>query len=185
MSCDAKCRQEPLLYNIGPTRCVSQNVKSLLHNCRNKLHSKYTTNQMDLEGYSWPTSSKTSTTRRLSHRCRQQARSSTSFVDNGIDLWRKFFKVQSLGQSSRGKFPYLWRYPNFVMTQCRICEKKPPCQKTQLDTSSRFDTIPDCEDKETDRQTDTRRQHIAWQTQIGTDRHTTIVCMLFCSLCEE
>jgi len=121
---DAKYKQEPLLYNIGPTRNASEkNEKSVLHNCRNRLHRKSTTNQMDLAGYSWPTCSKTSTTRRLSYRCRQQARSSMSFVDNAIDLSWRFFKVQSLGQSSGGKYPYLWRHPNFVTTQCRIPEK--------------------------------------------------------------
>ena len=63
-------------------------------------------------------------------------------------------KVQSLGQTSRGKYPYFWRYSNFVTLQFRIGQRKPPCQN-QLYPSSCFDTTPAC-----DRRTDTQRQHI-------------------------
>jgi len=39
----------------------------------------------------------------------QEARLSTCFVDNTINLpWRKCPKFQSLGQSSRGKYRYFW-----------------------------------------------------------------------------
>jgi len=35
----------------------------------------------------------------------------------------EIFSVPSLGQSSRGK--YFWRYPNFLITQIRIGQRKP------------------------------------------------------------
>jgi len=54
----------------------------------------------------------------------------TSFVDNAIDLpWRNF-PNRSLGQSSRGKCPNFWRYPNFLITQCETGGRKPTCKKT-------------------------------------------------------
>ena len=34
----------------------------------------------------------------------------------------------SLGLSYRGKYPYFWSYPNSILTQCRMGEKKLPCQ---------------------------------------------------------
>ena len=79
---------------------------------------------------------------------------------------------------SQGKCPYFWSCPNFLITQCKIGRRKPPCQK-ELDLSNRFDTIglelrltdtyrldieacqglrlfPQCDtDRQTDRQTDT------------------------------
>ena len=39
----------------------------------------------------------------------------------------KFSKSGS-GKSSRGKYPYSSRYPNFLITSRRIGRKKPPCQ---------------------------------------------------------
>jgi len=40
----------------------------------------------------------------------------------------EIFEVQSLGASSRGKYPYFWRYPNSLPTQCMIRWGKPLCQ---------------------------------------------------------
>jgi len=42
----------------------------------------------------------------------------------------KIFLVQSLGQSYREKCSYFWKYPNFLITQCGSCDRKPPCQKS-------------------------------------------------------
>jgi len=70
-------------------------------------------------------------------RCSPQARPSTSFVDNAIDLqWRIF---QSLGESSRGKYLYFLEIPNVLITQCEIGRRKLPRQN-QLDSSSQFHT---------------------------------------------
>jgi len=76
-----------------------------------------------------------------------------------------FFSVQSLGQSSRGNFPYFWRYPNFLrlITQCRIGRGKLPCQN-HLDQSNRFDTVSAC---------DGRRKE---QTQRHSYRASTASC---------
>ena len=54
-------------------------------------------------------------------RCNPQARPSTCRGE--------IFYVRDLGQSSSRKCPYLWRYPNFLITQLRICQRKLPCQK--------------------------------------------------------
>ena len=40
------------------------------------------------------------------------------------------WQVHSLGQSSRGKYWYVWSYPVFLITQCGTCQSKPPCQKS-------------------------------------------------------
>ena len=77
---------------------------------------------MELEGYGRPTRRKQP--RRADRR--QQARPSTSFVGNTIDLlWRNFLSTQSFGQSSSQKCPYF--------EDTRISLKR-------LDSSSRFDT---------------------------------------------
>ena len=134
------------------TRYVSQN----LVNCINKLYNKSTTSRSDgvtvlqLIDLQW-----TATTRRLSYRCRQQARPSTtttSFVDNAIDLsWRNFlnpeFGFWSLGTSQREVSKFL-EILKFSCTTVRNRWKQTPCQK-QLDSSSRLDTVPAC-DKRTD-----------------------------------
>jgi len=66
---------------------------------------------MEIEGYSQPMCSKQP---RLVD-CRIGV---VNKLDNAIDLpWRNF-EVQSLGQISRGKQPYFWMYPNFVITLC-------------------------------------------------------------------
>jgi len=41
-------------------------------------------------------------------------------------------KNKSLGQSLRGKYPYFWRYSNFLVTQCRLGRRKPLCQNLWL-----------------------------------------------------
>ena len=92
---------------------------------------KYSTNRMELEGYSWSTCSKQprlvdcriGVVNKLDRRRRRRR-----VVDNAIDLPRRNFLVRSLGQISRGMYPNFWRYPNFLITQCRIGERKPPWQ---------------------------------------------------------
>ena len=54
------------------------------------------------------------------------------------------------------KFSRVWRFPSFLIKQCRMGKGKPPCQY-QLESSSGFCTIPACDgltDVPTDRQTD-------------------------------
>ena len=63
------------------------------------------------------------------------------------------FQGPTLGQSSRGKYPSFWRYPNVLKTECGIGGRKPPCQN-RVNPSSRFDTLPAC-DEQTDRRRDT------------------------------
>jgi len=41
----------------------------------------------------------------------------------------EIFQVQTLGQSSRGKYLYFCRYPNFTKTQRSIGRRKPACKK--------------------------------------------------------
>ena len=70
---------------------------------------------MKLESYGWRTCSKEP---RPSYRCCQQARPSTSFVDNTIDWsWRNFLGPGSLRQSSEGGVPLFWRNSNFLISQ--------------------------------------------------------------------
>ena len=61
----------------------------------------------------------------------------------------KFFQVQRLGQSTRGRYLYFWRYPSFLTIQCSINLAK-PCAENKLYPSSCFDMILVC-----DRHTDT------------------------------
>jgi len=80
-------------------------------------------------------------TRRLSYRCRQQARPSTTTTCRG-----EMFQVRSLGQSSRGKDL------NFGDTEISLQHSVGQMEeslraKNQLDSSSRFDTIPACEEQ--------------------------------------
>ena len=100
---------------------------------------------MELEGYSWPTT--------------------TSFVDNAIVLlWRNFLSPEFGTESQREVPSKFWRYPSFLMTQCGIDGRKPPCQK-QLDSSSGFDTIPAC-DGRTVRHTMTEYTALAWRRAV-------------------
>jgi len=64
----------------------------------------------------------------------------------------EIFNSRVREQSSRGKYPYFCRYPNFLITQFMIGQKKNPCQD-QLYAFSRVDTIPACDGQ-------TRRRHI-------------------------
>jgi len=64
-------------------------------------------------------------------KCSQQGRTSTSFVDNTIDLSRRNFVNPEFWDKSTertGKVHNSWRYPNFPTTQLRIGERKPPCE---------------------------------------------------------
>jgi len=56
----------------------------------------------------------------------------------------EIFQVRSLGQSPRGKYPDYWRYRNFLLTQYGIVEGSLRA-KNELDSSSRFNTIPVCD----------------------------------------
>jgi len=70
----------------------------------------------------------------------------TSLVDNAIDLpWRNR-KVRSLGQSPRGKYPDFWRYPNFLIKPARFVQS--------------FRYIPAC-DKQTDKRTHDDSMYLA------------------------
>jgi len=56
-----------------------------------------------------------------------------------------------LGQSSRGEYSYFWRYPNFIITQCWMCRRKHPRQKSaQFVQLFRFRLVTD---RRTDGQT--------------------------------
>ena len=48
-------------------------------------------------------------------KCRQQVRLTTWST-----CLSEMFQIQSLGQISRGKYAYFWRYLNILITQCRI-----------------------------------------------------------------
>jgi len=78
-------------------------------------------------------------------------------------LFSFFFTFWFLGpcgrlQNSIGKYPNLWRYPNFLITQCGIDGRRRLRAKNQLDSSSRCDTIPVCDGRSDGR--DTRRHVI-------------------------
>ena len=79
-----------------------------------------------------------------------------SVVDNAIVA--KFSKSGVWDKVPNGSTQILGEHVYFLMTQRGIGGRKPPC-RNQLDSSSRFDTIP-VSDRRMDGQTDTRRQHI-------------------------
>ena len=54
----------------------------------------------------------------------------SSWVDKTLRRSVCRAEVRSLRKSPRGKYPYFSRYLIFLITQCGICRKKPPCQKT-------------------------------------------------------
>ena len=63
------------------------------------------------------------------------------------------------------KYPYSWKKPNFMITQCRMGGRKFPCQKKPSSIRSTvFDRPPTCA-RQTDRQTD---------TQTDTGRHRAV-----------
>jgi len=82
---------------------------------------------VELEHYGRPKCSKQP--RRVERRRRgQQARPSTSSVDNTIDLlWRNFQSPYFVTKLQK-KYSCFWRYPNSLKTQCWIGERKPPSQ---------------------------------------------------------
>ena len=145
MARDSKiAQQEALLPQADrATRYISQNLVS----CRNKLCNYrlvYNKWSQRVTVDRLVVNSRDSSI--VVYRCRRQAyllsSTTTSFVDNSIDLpWRNF-KVWSLGQSSRGKYPNFWRYRNFLITHCGSAGlgKVAPCQN-QLDSFSRFYAI--------------------------------------------
>jgi len=59
---------------------------------------------------------------------RQQTRPSTSFVDNTINLPPRTFLSPEFGIKIEREVPLLLEIPNFLITQCRIGGRKPPCQ---------------------------------------------------------
>jgi len=110
--------QEALLPQADrATRCVGQN----LLNYRNKLYNKSTTNRRNgLRGLQMTRAR----TRRLSYRCRQQARPSsstmTSFVDNAVDLpWRNFLSP-NFGTKFQREVPEFLRYSYFPIKQSEM-----------------------------------------------------------------
>jgi len=119
------------------------------------LYNKSTTNRSNgVRGLRLTDVQKPATTRRLSFRCRQQARPSTttttttSFVDDAIALpWRNYVSPE-FETKSRRKIPYFWRYPNSVKHSVEWVEGSLH-DKHMLDPSSRFDTTPAC-DRRTD-----------------------------------
>ena len=54
------------------------------------------------------------------------------------------FLSPEFGAKFQQKYPHLWRYPTFFITQLSIGQRMLPCQN-QLYPSSRFDTIPSCD----------------------------------------
>jgi len=128
-----------LCYSRQTTHTICQS--KLLHNC---VGTSFTRNPeqievMELQGYSQLMCNKL---RASSHdtldyrRSNPQALPSTTFIDH------KF------GESSRGEYPYFWRYQNFLTTRYRIGhQRKLPCRKP-----ASFDTILAC-DGQTDRWT--------------------------------
>jgi len=69
---------------------------------------------------------------------------SKSFVDNTINLsWHNFLRAAFKTKVPEGSNP-IFKGHQISLTQCRIVGKKPSCQ-IQLYSSSRFDTIPECD----------------------------------------
>jgi len=108
---------------------------------------------MELESYRWSTCSeqprlvdcRIGVVNKLDRRRR--------VVDNTIDLPRRNFRSPKFGTKFQGKYPNFGRCPNFLIAQCRICGRNLSLRaKYQFDSSSRFDTILDC-DIRTDRRT--------------------------------
>ena len=115
-----------LPYTDRATHHVSRNLVMLFS--RQRVETSCTVNPQQIEVTEFerhgrrPTCSKLRVfqPRRIDRRrCGKQARPSTSFIDNAIDLpW------QNLPSSAFGTYPYYWRYPNFLITQCRIGRRK-------------------------------------------------------------
>ena len=76
----------------------------------------------------------------------EQARSSTSFVDNAIDLsWQNFLKSTLWDKLEEGSSLRLFqKCLSFLKTQHRLVEESFHAE-TRLDSTSHFDTMPACE----------------------------------------
>ena len=86
--------------------------------------------------------------------CFQQARPVTNVADNTIDLpWQNFRSPEFRANFARN-YRYLWRRPNFLITQRRIGERKPVYRKR----ASSIQTVVWIQQwTVTDRRTDTER----------------------------
>ena len=140
------------------------------------LYNKSTTNRSNgVRGLRLTDVQKPATTRRLSFRCRQQARPSTTttttcFVDHAIALpWRNYVSPE-FETKSRRNMPYFWRYPNSVKTHSVEWVEGSLHDKHMLDPSSRFDTTPAC-----DRRTDERDDSIYRASTAYLLTHTTLL----------
>ena len=67
--------------------------------------------------------------------CDKQPRSPSIFINllkhpcsDRPKRWN--IQVWHSGLSSGGKYPYFWSYLNFLIIECRIGGRKPPCQKS-------------------------------------------------------
>jgi len=116
------------------------------------------------------TNSSTATTRQLSYRCRRQTRPSTttsmSLLTTRSTCRGEIFR--SLGQSPRGKYPSLCRYQISLQHSVGYVEGNLPA-KTQLDSSSRFDTIPACGGQtngQTEGHTTTKYTALGWRRAV-------------------
>ena len=116
-----------------------------LVNCCTTVETSCTANPqqhkgIEIESYSWPTCSRQP--RRLSFRCRQQARPWMSFVDNVIDLsWRnmaKSTKVRNKVTKFQMKVSLFWEVPKFPGKTVwdTVCQKRARfTQRFQCNTS--------------------------------------------------
>jgi len=140
------------------TLYVSRNLVSCCScNCRNKLFKKSTTNRS--EGVTGLQSTCSKQPRRVDRRrCRQQARPSTSFVDNTVESPRRNFECVEFRTKFHGEVPLLlelreipysivwWKEASMLKTR-----------STGVVVSIQYRLVTD---RLTNRQTDTRRQHI-------------------------
>jgi len=100
VNCVSNIRTRSSATADGPRDAACQSKYQLLHNCRNKLYKSRTSEVIGLEYYVWTTCSKQP--RHVDRRrCGQQARPSTSFVDDLIDLpWQNFWVRDKVPQKS-------------------------------------------------------------------------------------
>jgi len=132
-----------LLHNSAGTSCITY---------PGQIEAK------ELEGYSRLTCNKHCAFSLGLHERRRrnwQARPSTRFVDHIINLpWRNFYSPE-IGAKFRREVPLFWRYPNFLIMQFRIKQRKLPCPKPALSMRLfQYSTG-------------------LWRTDRQTDRHTT------------
>jgi len=98
--------QEALLTQMDCATCyVSWNF---MHNCRNKLYHKSTTNRSNAVERLVVNSHDSLTV--------TQVAKTTSTINNNDESHGKISKSGTWGQSSRGKYPNFWRYPNFLIS---------------------------------------------------------------------